>query len=161
MSQPGIYKFVLDGRSPDDKNSTVQFGVRTETFKRFVKRGLVSSLAQFYGIIKPDLCSARHLFRGLKRPLAVGDDMEADKSVLVYTWDPPSDWYWSGGRFDGTPTAVPAGPAKVFAVLIREENVAGVVGSIEHWNWLRESPQLPGAPVDWERRYGSKIWSRE
>jgi hypothetical protein len=52
---------------------------------------------------------------------------------------------------------------RVFVVLVREElpNNHGIVGSIERWNWVREDPILPHAPVDWQDRYREKVWSKE
>ena len=95
------------------------------------------------------------------RPLAVGDDMNADKSVLVYTWTPPYDFGLVGGRFAADIERYPPNPGKVFAVLIRQESRDdGVCGSIEHWSWIREARELSGAPVDWENRHEQKIWSR-
>jgi hypothetical protein len=50
----------------------------------------------------------------------------------------------------------------VFVVLVKEEkpNEFGVYGSIEKWNWIMEDTRLKDAPVEWDVRYGKKLWSR-
>ncbi len=64
-------------------------------------------------------------------------------------------------------TANPSLKLRVFVVLVREERqpnefpgVGSVFGSIEKWNWVKEDPALPHAPIDWGERYATKLWSR-
>jgi hypothetical protein len=92
----------------------------------------------------------------------LGDNMKADESVLVYTWRSPDDYEWAGTPQYGGPQPVNPPADIVFVVLAREEtpDENGVVGSIEHWNWVRADPNIPHAPVDSTERYGGKLWSR-
>jgi hypothetical protein len=77
------------------------------------------------------------------------------------------DAVWSGGKIGGNPTVRPASPNRVFVVLVREEkqpnrydDIGNIFGSIERWNWIKEDPLLPHAPIDWRERYGEKLWSK-
>jgi hypothetical protein len=160
----GLYKDIVDAPSQTDPKVIVKLGVRLDTFQRYLKRGQRSAIAQYYGIVQEGLMLARHLFRGLKRPLMHNGDMRADQRVLLYTWRSPIDYEWAGTPNYGRPQPIsPPPPNRVFVVLVREEvpDENEVVGSIEHWNWVREDPGLPHAPINWEDRYGSKLWSRE
>ena len=82
----GIYADIVDAPSPTDPQNTVKLGVRNTTFQQYTGRGLFTAIAQYYGIVQGELFSAQHAFRGLSRPLALGEDMDADQSVVVYTW---------------------------------------------------------------------------
>src|SRR6185437_15030227 len=102
------------------------------------------------------------------RPLMHGEDKDVDKRVLVYSWRPEVDYEWEGSPFDGWSVGRIQPLGRVFVVLVRPEldpieyqGIGRVSGSIEKWNWVREAPNLAGAPVDWEDRYDKKIWSRE
>lgn len=159
----GLYQDLVEAPSPLDPRRTVTLGIRRDTFQQYAKRGLLWAIAQYYGIVQDGLLQAHHCFRGLKRRLMLGDDMHADESVLIYTWRPTDDYEWNGTAQDGMPRPINPAPAGlVFAVLAREEtpDENGVIGSIEHWNWVREDPNIPHAPVDWRERYGSNLWSR-
>jgi hypothetical protein len=160
----GIYADVVEAPSPEDHRNTVSLGIRTVRFQEYVKRGLASAIAQYYGIVQDDLMLARHVFRGLRRPLLHNGDMRADKDVLVYTWRSAVDYKWVGTPQQGHPERMNPPPKdQVFVVLVRVEkaNDHGILGSIERWNWIREDPTLPHAPVDWQQRYGIKLWSRQ
>ena len=92
-----------------------------------------------------------------------GEDMDADKSVIVYSWRSEIDYLWSGNRFSGNPVRKTPPPKQVFVVLVREEkqpNDYNVFGSIEKWNWIKEDPEELHAPVEWSDRYAEKLWSR-
>ena len=89
--------------------------------------------------------------------------MQAEEKIVVYSWRPLADYIWSGSTQNGTPLRIVPPPAsKVFVVLARidPQDEHGVEGSIRRWNWVREDPRLPGAPVDWVARYGTKLWSK-
>jgi hypothetical protein len=158
----GDYADIVEAPSPTDKYNTVKLGVRTAIFQEYVKRKLVSAVSQYYGIVQDDLISAQHLFKGLKRSLMYNGDMHADQSVLVCTWRSLYDYKWVGSPQDGHPERMNPPRDQVFVVLVREEpaNEHGVLGSIERWNWVQEDLELPHAPVDWNQRYGQKLWSR-
>ena len=156
----GSYQDIVEAPSPENRALSVRLGIRPETFQQYHKRGLWTPIAQFYGIVQHGIAQAQHLFRGLKRPLMLSGDMNADKTVLAYTWRPLDDYEWAGDQFDGWPVRKTPPLNEVFVVLVREEepNEHSVFGSIEHWNWVREDPELPDAPVDWRQRYDGKRW---
>lgn len=154
-------------RSPDNHLNVVNVGIRSTSFQQFIKQNLHTAVAQYYGIVQDGLLNARHAFRGLKRPLMLEGDMQADKSVIVYSWRPEFDYVWSRGQFSGNPTPTPPPPKRVFVVLVREEKqpndypeVGTVFGSVERWNWIAEDPDSPHAPMEWSERYTEKLWSR-
>lgn len=164
----GPYRDVTEARAPENPASVVNVGVRQDSFEQVLHHNLFTAVAQYYGIVQDGMLNAVHLFKGLKRPLMHADDKEADKSVLVYSWRPPMDCVWSPSRFDGNVILRSAPSGRVFVVLVREErepltkyhNVGTIVGSVEKWNWVKEDPTLPEAPVDWQERYAEKLWSR-
>ena len=92
----------------------------------------------------------------------LADDMEADRSVVVYSWTPPFDYVWTGSLSNGKPTyrKPPRGLVLVVLALLESNNEHGVDGTVERWNWVKESPHLKQAPVDWDKRYREKLWSR-
>ena len=142
----------------------IRLGVRKDTFKVYADRGINSAIAQYYAMVQEGITLAQHMFRGLKRPLMHGDNTNADQNVLVYSWRSSIDAEWTGSKNSGHLVVIPNPPVgRVFVVLAREEpqNEHGIVGSIERWNWVREDPTLPHAPVDWQERYGQLLWSRE
>jgi hypothetical protein len=151
--------------SPEDPERTIKLGVRGETFQQYAGRLITSVIAQYYGIVQGDLVSAQHAFKGLNRKLLDNGDMRAEEKVVIYSWRPLADYVLVGFAVercaDQDCSAWP--PGKVFAVLTRLDDspdVNGILGSIGRWNWVREDPQLPKAPVDWNVRYGKKLWSR-
>lgn len=161
----GPYRDIVEARSPDDELLFVKLGLREESFQQLSRHNLPTAVAQYYGLVQDGLPQAVHAFKGLNRPLMLAHDMEADKNVVIYTWRPVEDYVWMGGRSEGKPVAKIPPPNRVFVVLVREENadfprVGRVIGSVEKWNWVKEDPRLPHAPVDWESRYNARLWSR-
>jgi len=93
----------------------------------------------------------------------LNDDMNADKTVFIYSWRSEIDYIWNGSPQNGYPKERIPPKGSVFVVLIREEedNEYGVKGSIEKWNLVRENPKLQGAPVESDQRYAKKLWSKK
>lgn len=158
----GSYVDVVGAPSPEDPERAVKFGIRAATFREYQARGLFTAVAQYYGIVQDHMGCARHLFEGLKRPLMLGDDMHADESVFIYTWRYSVDFEWHGSRQDGFPVEMVPPAGRVFAVLVRREEPgeSGCLGSIEKWNWIKEDPRVPEAPIGWAQRYEKRLWSR-
>jgi len=156
---------ALDPLAPGPPGKVVKLGV--ERLNR-LKLNLRTEISQYWGIIKPGLITAEHIFQGLERGLYYKGNMEADQDVFIYTWKPPLDFVWQGNRISGKPVGRDPSKDKVFAVLVclydspvDTELFGQIRGSIEHWSWLKESDQLPSAPFNWEKRYGRKVWSKE
>jgi hypothetical protein len=159
----GPFKDCIAAWSPDDSRRTIRLGVRTDTFQQYAGRGLATVIAQYYGIVQSGLLSAQHAFKGVNRKLLDEEDLQAEGKIVIYSWRPLADYVWQGSFSDGAPTrVVPPPPGKVFVVLARIDpaDEHGIEGSIERWNWIREDSKLPRAPVDWDARYGTKLWSR-
>ena len=156
----GPYFEILEAPSPENPAQKVNFGVRYEFFRRYIGLGLGSSIAQYYNIVRNGLMDARHAFRGLERPLMHNGDMDADRTVIIYSWRPKTDWEWRGDRFSGEVVSVEPPANRVFVVLVRAQSPDefGVSGSIERWNWIMEDSGLRDAPVEWAVRYGEKLW---
>ncbi len=158
----GPYVDIMEARAPDNRALVVKLGLRQDSFSQVLHHNLLTVVAQYYGIVQDGLLSAKHAFKGLKRPLMHGEDMGADKSVIIYSWRSEVDYVWTGSRFDGNPVRKIPPPSRVFVVLVREEqqpNDYGVFGSIEKWNWIKEDPRELNAPLEWLDRYGQKLWS--
>ncbi len=162
FQRAGIYADIVEAPSPFDPENTVKLGVSNATIQQYRGRGLATAIAQYYGIVQEGLLFARHAFRGLMRPLALGEDMDADQAVVVYTWRSEVDYEWLGSPFDGHPMVMTPLSGRVFVVLVREDpgREQGVHGSIERWNWVNEDPDLAHAPIGYERRYSKKLWSK-
>jgi hypothetical protein len=159
----GRYADSVIAPSPFDWQRTIKLGVLSETFQQYAGHGIGTVIAQYYGIVQKGLLVAQHAFKGLNRKLLDDEDVQAEEKIIIYSWRPLADYLWSGSRSDGNPIrVVPPPPARVFVVLARIDTADqhGVEGSIERWNWIREDPKLPKAPVDWQERYGTKLWSR-
>ena len=132
IRQSGIYADIVDAPSPNDPQNTVKLGVRSETFRQYRDRGHNAPIAQYYGIVQDGLSMAQHAFRGLMRPLALGEDMDADQAFVVYTWRSLVDYEWQGSPYHGHPVVMTPPPGRVFVVLVREGlGDDGVYGSIE------------------------------
>src|ERR1017187_437262 len=166
IQRVGPYVEIVEARSPDNSSNVIRVGVREDSFQHLLHHNFATLVAQFYGMIQDGgLLQAGHAFKGLNRPLMHGEDENADKSVVVYSWRSEVDYVWVGSRFDGEPVQKVPPPDIIFVVLVREDpetfpGVGEVFGSIERWNWIREDPMLPHAPIDWHKRYGEKLWSR-
>jgi hypothetical protein len=106
---------------------------------------------------------AKHIFRGLKRPLCEGDDMKADETKLTYTWKPIYDYDWQERhRFNAEEIRQrPAPPGKVFVVTTTPNKDKSHYPSVDcwlnRWNWVQESLTLSQAPVDHAERYAERL----
>ena len=152
----GPYSDVIEALSQLDPTIPILLGISLNTFRRYEKWRLFASFAQYYGVVQCNMRQARHVFQGLKRPLAVGDDMRADKRVFVYSWKPQVDYEWEGSPFNGKPVSRDPKAGTVFVVLMcLQAGPSGVQGAIEKWNWVRDLRKLPiaGSSVTNER-YG-------
>lgn len=163
----GSWVYVADGHLVDETNgrTVVKFGLRDSDLKRFAARGQGTMIAQFYELVIPGLILARHVFRGLERPLYCDSSNVGDKAKLVYTWKPEADYEQVGGPHGRTIKRDPP-VGKVFAVIVspnirHAEQFPQLAGWIEHWNWLEEDRGLDEAPVSWVDRYAEKLWTRE
>jgi len=86
--------------------------------------------------------------------------MNADESALVYTWRSSVDFEWHGTPQEGYPIERVPPLGRVFAVVVKQEepNESGIYGSIERWNWIKEDPKCPEAPIGWNQRYVRRLW---
>src|ERR1700733_1958848 len=122
----GPYVDIVEARAPDKPVLVVKLGLREDSFAQVLHHNLYTAVAQYYGIVQDGLLEAVHAFKGLNRPLMHGEDMEADKNVIVYTWRSELDYVWTGSRFDGKPIRKIPPLNRVFVVLVREEQQPNV-----------------------------------
>jgi len=139
------------------------FGIFQDDLRKRYDRGQNSALAQLDGIVVPGLILARHIFRGLKRPLYDDGSMEADTQKLVHSWRPNYDFDWLDPF--GRPRKLAPVKNCVFVVLITKnerhlDKYPEVFGWIDRWNWVYEDLNLPEAPLNWSSRYEEKIFTR-
>lgn len=153
----------MTARAPDHPDRTINLGVLRSTSQLWHGAWLLTYLGQYHGHVQGQLMQAAHLFRGVKRPFALGDDMNADRHVLVYSWVPGCDWVCHGSAAGVFPVATNAPSGRVFTVLANQYadvDEHGVSGSIEDFCWVREDPRLAGAPISYDTRYVEGLWSR-
>ncbi len=158
------YFDLVDAKNPLDPETVISLGV-----PRLPHLMRAKTLAgQYYGIVKPGLITAVHIFRGVRRDLYLDGNMRADKDTYVYRWKPRWDFEWTEDPTHGTIRGLEPVPDTVFTVLvrlhdepIRVEHLEGNAdGSIEHGAWVREDSGLSEGPDGWQSRYDAKIWSK-
>ncbi len=162
------YHSLFDAPSPDssmplhDEGAVVKLGLRNNLYCRMVDKGLQTDISQFLGILRPGILKAVHLFRDLKRGCYFDGDMGSSRDVYIYTWKPQYDCErnWERGAGFGCLLRHPAPNKKVFVVLVRKLDGGDVFGTVERWNWVEEDTRLPGAPKEYDIRYGKVIWSK-
>ncbi|WP_299618189.1 hypothetical protein [Pelagibius sp.] len=166
IDQPGGSIWVTD--APDwnssDPHATHRIAVTPESLHARAERGLRHVLGQMYGVMCPGLIMAEHVFQGLKRGMSVGDDHDAAANKLAITWAAQRDATLTGDKFNPTLSFVDAPPNRVFVVYVSPNEMLkefpSVFGWGERWTWVAADPDLPGAPIDSETRYDSRLWSR-
>lgn len=145
-----------------DPHSTLRIGVSKERFLDRVRRGLTWEIGQMYGVMETGIILVEHVFQGLGRPMTVNGDPDADQSRLVFTWAAHRD---AEIDRDGSLTFHAAPMKSVFFVIVspNTELVAhpGIYGWAERWGWLDAHATVKGAPVNFESRYDTRLWSRE
>ena len=102
--------------------------------------------------------------------MCVDDDMSADQQKLAFIWTPRHDAKMSADGMSVERVAAP--PNSAFFVHVSPNDHLNaypeIFGWAEHWGWVDlspspstgPSPTLIGAPIDWETRYDSRLWSR-
>ncbi|HEY4361907.1 MAG TPA: hypothetical protein VGN17_13095 [Bryobacteraceae bacterium] len=157
---PTSIKYTVEAPSPRDSSRVVKLGVRIETISLYTGREWFSKIAQLLCIVRHGLGDTKHVFQGLKRPLMHDSDALGDQKVFVYSWKPRNNAVWVGGRDNGELMEHAAPPGQVFTVLVREQDVLGVSGTIENWAWIFEDPSVPNAPMECKSRFDKSVWSR-
>ncbi len=154
IKKNGDVAYLIDGWAVDDPHTprVVKFGILQFDMMRLANRAQNSAMAQFDGIVAPGLIVARHIFRGLKRPLYADGSMEADSWKLVHTWRPAHDFDWPNPEVK--PRRLDPVKGCVFVVLISKnelhlEKWPEVYGWIDRWNWVYEDAYLSEAPLNW------------
>jgi hypothetical protein len=157
------YAEAPDWRS-DDPHAVLRIGVSKHAISNKSKRGQTWALGQLYGVLLTGLISTTHIFGGLRRSMCIGDDMEADNKKLTFTWPARHDARLVENSGVWEISRIAAEVKTVFAVNVslnsRESEFPNIYGWAEHWTWLDADEVLIGAPVDWETRYDSRLWSK-
>lgn len=122
-------------------------------------------LGQMFGVMGPGLILARHVFKGLRREMFVGDDKRAASDKLALSWRPERDARLAGPKENPILEFNDAPKDRVFVVYISLNQMLGdfpdIYGWAEHWAWVQQSAELPEAPVEYEVRFDNRLWSRE
>jgi len=169
VKENGVHIFLADAKWFNEETgdvTDVKLGMLTSDLKAFGRRGLATSISQFYELVIPGLILTRHIFKGLDRRLFCDDSPDADRDKLVYARKPSSDFVWIGTGADGAPARCEPPPGKVFAVIVspntrHRELYPSVAGWINRWNWVDEDTALAEAPINWLDRYDAKLWTRK
>lgn len=167
IKENGSHVYLADAKWFDQRTgdtTDVKFGMLAKELRVYGRRGLATSITQFYMLVAPGLILARHIFKGLVRPLYCDGSPNADKDKLIYARKPSSDYVWVGGR-GGAPARRESPAGKVFAIIIspniRHRSLyPSVRGWIDRWNWADEDDALAEAPENWLDRYDEKLWTR-
>lgn len=165
----GVYKDTAFLPDPYDKGTALEYGgfahmgVHVDVFRRFQQLGLASAIAQYYGLVQQGMLFAdiAHLFKGLRRPMALDGNMKADEDVLVYSWRPEWDYEWDWK--DQKPIRRTPPPERVFVLQVKPfatPDADGLIGTVLHWNWVDEDPMLESAPINPQARYTEKLWTK-
>ena len=145
------------------RNDHLVLGITKEALTTIASRGLSTAIGQLYGVIAPGLIHAQHLFRGLKRPMMIGNNCGAAASRLIASWAQPRDARLVGTGQDPKLEYLDAPPNKVFVVTISMnemlESFPQIYGWMDHWTWIAEDPDKIGAPIEWSKRYDKCLWT--
>lgn len=162
------YFCTVEALSPEANpadSKVIRYGVSPELIESLREQKQYSRLAQFYGLVRNGLILAEHLFVGLNRDLYYKGDMESDSKCLVYIRRPSKDYEWNvDGKTGEQLVKRVAKPKRVFAVVVRlfdEPGTDNIIGTIGHWNWVKEEPESNGKPLDHQNRYKDRKWSRK
>jgi len=149
--------YICDGAMAD--GNAFKAGISKGQVAELATMGLTVKLTQLSKIVSLGLVTAKCRFRGLKRPLLQGDNLDGDKDKEVHTWRHLCDYDWSHqDRFDKDKIIETEAPKDCifFTIITPNKKIAiypRVNYWIEHWGWYPESRTLPGAPDAWEDRY--------
>ena len=172
MKVPGggpWYAETIDWRS-SDPHAILKIGVPKAAIARRAGHGQTWALGQLYGVVATGLINVQHVFQGFRRRMCVEDDMAADELKLAFIWTPRHDARMNEDGMDFLRVAAPPGAAFFVHVSPNTQltEFPEIFGWAEHWGWVDLSPApstplsplLSGAPIDWERRYDRRLWSR-
>lgn len=152
----------LDEDSPVPKDG--HCGLLFSSLEKYSERGESAAIVQFHKIVLGGLILARHVFRGLQRPLLTPKSTDGDSEKLIYTFKPKWDHEWERGT-PGKLKTLSAPADKVFYVIVTpnvayRDEYSDVDAWIETWGWVSEDAELDEAPTGWIDRYEEKLWTR-
>lgn len=139
-----------------------QFKTSDAAIQHLAKRGEKSKLAQLLYIVKEQMSSPKHVFRGLNRPMKVNGEEKEDRSFDAYVLTPEVDHEFSHHEQRGIRKTAPRD--SVFVVLVRiYPTIApcGSQGEVVHWSWIEDGSPPPFAPKDHANRYDDHLWSAQ
>jgi hypothetical protein len=145
----------------DDPHSVRKIGVKKSTFQNDFDHGLTWAIGQFYGVLSTGLISADHIFCGLRRRMSVNGNSHADSNMLIFTWVAHRDAEMSR---EGELTFCAAEVGSIFFVIVSkntdQDTYPDIYGWAERWGWLPGHSTIKGAPVDFDSRYDTRVWSQ-
>lgn len=156
--------FIIDGICPFSKE-VAAFGITQTHIIKLSNRGATVRLTHLLKIVDPGLIIAQHVFRGLKRPLQYGEDLNGDASKLIYSWKPDYDYDWPHAiRFEGGHgiTERSAPPGQIFVVIATPNEMKPTYPAVDYWiesnwTWVEESKDLAFAPIECKERYDERL----
>jgi hypothetical protein len=160
----GELVYLINGLAYENNQlETRKYGSFRSDIIQIARRGLITSIAQYFMLIGNGLIITRHIFSGLNRPLLDDNNMEADKDKIIHSRKPPWDYKWEN-RFND-PERISAPSGKVFVVIISKnikhlDRFPMVYGWVDRWNWIEEDEGLSEAPINWVERYRNRVYTR-
>lgn len=164
MEIESIYETVVDAPYPVQPSRTElrKFRFAKQVIDRCAEHDLRTEIVHAFVHVIPGMKGARHIFRGLKRGIHDGSDLDQGPNKLIYCWTPPRDCIWLGG-IGGGPVQRDPPAGEVFVVIVSPNpsfKVDGVAGWIERWNWVDEDDAYRGMPLGCMTRYEQHLWTR-
>lgn len=124
------------------------YKVTQDTLNDLHNRGNKTALIQLQHIVLNEMAKPVHIFRGLKRPMKVGEDGHAADNFLLYCLKGQRDWMWCGDINRANPCQPPSN--QVFFVIVNEST-----HEIVQWGWTSESTKgRPDAALYVDHLYG-------
>lgn len=161
----GVSIYTADAlwvESEGDPTEEVKFGLLSDDLNMYVHRGQAATFAQFYKLVLPGIILAKHIFKGLDRPLLCDNNVCGDQDKRVYSRRPVNDYTYDRSASRVVQHLAPAG--KVFVVIVSPnthlEEYPDIKAWIDHWCWVDEDKIFNDAPTDWVDRYNCKIWTQ-
>lgn len=151
---------AVDYRSVDP-HAVLKLGISKNAILNRARRGQTWALGQLYGVVAPGLIMTDHIFQGLRRPMSVNGDSQADEAKLVFTWAARQDAQMTR---EGELRFVAAPIETVFFTIASPNGDRNqhpdIFAWIENWGWLQAHSTLSGAPTEYDTRYDARVWTR-
>ena len=167
LNQPKGNVLVAVGPSTKDDNKMSNYALHKDSLRKRIDRNFRWQIGQLYGNVCRDLESTNFIYEGLKRPMHVKNNSDADKQKWAFVTNSKYDHRFEGDKFgtEGELSRVLAPARRVFVVLVSPndstEDYPNVDGWIEHWSWVKADPNDMKRPKEHFERYEACIFERK